>query len=287
MIDHARGRPTLERITESVEKHYGVGGLLESILEALRALGKDLDQLTPSDLAPVDGFHIRGREATAELAQLAELSPGLRVVDVGCGLGGSTRYLASEHGCRTTGIDLTREYCEIAEALSERVGLGDVVDFRHGSALDMPFDDATFDIAWTEHAQMNIRDKTAFYTEIARVLKPGGRLIFHDIFQGSGGELFYPVPWAEEQSISFLVTPEALRQLLNQVGLKVLVWEDKTAISLDWFRRAVERVKTTTPSPLGLHLLMGENTKIKLENNIRNLEEGRIVALQAVLERIR
>lgn len=277
----------MEEIAASVETHYGVGGVFESILEALRALGKDLDQLTPPDLAPVDEFHIRGREATAELAELAELSPGLCVLDVGCGLGGSTRYLASERGCRTTGIDLTREYCEIAKALSQRVGLGDVVDFRHDSALDMPFDDATFDVVWTEHAQMNIHDKAAFYTEIARVLKPGGRLIFHDIFQGSGGEVFFPVPWAEEQSISSLVTPEALRQLLKQVGLRELVWEDKTALSLDWFRRAVDRMKTMAPSPLGLHLLMGANSRAKFENNIRNLEEGRIVVLQAVLERLR
>lgn len=277
----------MEESAASIEKHYGVGGVLESILAALRALGKDLDQLTPSDLASVDLFHIRGREATAELAQLAKLSPNLRVVDVGCGLGGSTRYLASVCGCRTTGIDLIREYCDVATALSARMGLEEVVDFRHGSALNMPFDDATFDIAWTEHAQMNIRDKTAFYTEIARVLRPGGRLVFHDIFQGGGGELLYPVPWAEESSISFLVTPEVLRQILAQVGLRELVWEDKTAISLDWFRRTVERMQTTTPSPLGVHLLTGENSRTKFGNIIRNLEEGRIVVLQAVLERIR
>jgi ubiquinone/menaquinone biosynthesis C-methylase UbiE len=276
----------VEKIAASVEKHYGVGGVFESILEALHALGKDLNQLTPPDLAPVDAFHIRGREATAELAQVAELSPNLRVVDVGCGLGGATRYLASEHGCRTTGIDLTREYCEIAAALSARVGLSEVVDFRHCSALHMPFDDATFDIAWTEHTQMNIRDKTAFYTEIARVLRPGGRLVFHDIFQGEGGEVFYPVPWAEDSSISFLVTPAVLRQILAQVGLREIVWEDKTIISLDWFRRAIKRMQTTKPSPLGLHLLTGENSKTKFGNIIRNLEAGRIVVLQAVLERI-
>lgn len=276
----------MKETAASVETHYGVGGVLASIFDALRASGKDLDQLTPTDLAPVDEFHIRGREATAELAQLAELSPNLRVVDVGCGLGGSARYLASEYGCRTTGIDLTREYCEIAAALATRVGLGEVVDYHHGSALEMPFDDATFDIAWTEHAQMNIGDKTALYTEIARVLKPGGRLVFHDIFQGAGGELHYPVPWAEDPSISFLATPEMLRNILAQAGLRELVWEDKSAISLDWFRRSAERMQTTTPSPLGLHLLTGQNSRIKFGNMVRNLEEGRVVVLQAVLERI-
>ena len=268
---------------ESVEKHYETCGLLESILEALRSSGKDLERLNPADLAPVDEFHIRGREATVELAELAGLSPGLRVVDVGCGLGGSARYLASEYGCHVTGIDLTREYCEVAEALSERVGLSDVVDFHHGSALDMPFGDGMFDAAWTEHTQMNINDKTALYTEIVRVLKPGGRLIFHDIFMGDGGEPFYPVPWAEEGSISFLIAPDDL--LLKEIGFREIAWEDKSAISLDWMRRASQRMTSVGPPPFGLHLVMGENIETKLENLVRNLEEGRIAVLQDVLER--
>jgi ubiquinone/menaquinone biosynthesis C-methylase UbiE len=274
----------MERRTESVEQHYGVSGILESIFEALRSMGKDIEQLVPSDLAPVDAFHIRGREATAELAQLAALTPGLRILDVGSGLGGSTRYLASEYDCRPTGLDLTREYCDIAEALSQKVGLDSVVDYQHGSALEMPFEDATFDIVWTEHAQMNIADKSSLYQEISRVLTPGGRLVFHDIFQGPSGDSHYPVPWAEDPSISFLMTPDMVRQTLEQIGFRILVWEDKTTTSLEWFYATVERMKTAGPVPLGLHLLMGANSRIKLENQIRNLEEERIVVFQAVLE---
>jgi SAM-dependent methyltransferase len=222
-----------------------------------------------------------------DLARLTALSPGLRVLDVGCGLGGSTRYLASRYSCRMTGIDLTREYCEVAAALSERVGLAHLTDFHHGSVLEMPFDDAMFEIVWTEHAQMNIQDQAALYREMARVLTPGGRLVFHDILQGNGGEPHYPVPWAEEPGISFLITPETLRHLLERVGFRTLVWEDKTATSLDWFRRAVEQMKTMGPAPLGLHPLMGMTARTKFENNIRNLEEGRIVVSQAGLEWVR
>jgi SAM-dependent methyltransferase len=71
----------------------------------------------------------------------------------------------------------------------------------------MPFDDGTFDAVWTEHVQMNIADKHAFYREIGRVTRSKGMLLFHDIFAGKGGPLHYPVPWAEESSISFLVAP--------------------------------------------------------------------------------
>lgn len=276
----------MTNIKLSVEQHYGIDGILQAILEALEAMGKDIERLAPPDLAPVDEFHIRGREATVELASRAKLLPGSRVLDVGCGLGGSVRYLATEHNCRATGIDLTAEYIEIATALAGRVGLSDVVEFRQASALALPFDADSFDVVWTEHAQMNISDKAGFYGEIARVLKPGGRLIFHDIFAGDGGEPHYPVPWAEERTISFLEKPTSLRAILDKAGLKTLDWEDKSQHSLEWFETVVERVKESGLPPLGLHLLMRETAQTKFENVIRNLRENRIVVVQTVAEKV-
>lgn len=275
----------MENVRADVEKHYGRGEILNSILHALREAGKDVAHLTPPDLAPVDEFHIRGREATIELAKRVSLQPGLHVLDVGCGLGGSARYLASEHGCYATGIDLTKEYVEVANALADLVGLKDRVEFQHSSALDMPFDNNAFDVVWTEHVQMNIADKRAFYAEIARVLKPGGRLLFHDIFQGDAGAPHYPVPWAETSEISFLATPETVRELLNTLGFKLPAWENKSQHSLEWFTATLERIKQSGPPPLGIHLLMGATVKAKFENVLRNLQEGRIVVFQAVAER--
>ncbi len=179
---------------QSVEQHYGRGRILDSILGALRGAGKDLSRLRPDDLAPVDEFHVRGREATVELARRASLAPGARVLDVGSGLGGSARYLAAEHQCLVEGVDLTREYVDVANALARMVGLSDRVAFRQASALDMPFDDESFDVVWTEHVQMNIAEKRSFYCEIARVLRPEGLLLFHDIFEGDGAPLHYPAP---------------------------------------------------------------------------------------------
>jgi cyclopropane fatty-acyl-phospholipid synthase-like methyltransferase len=248
-------------------------------------MGKDPQKLAPVDLAPVDEFHIRGREATIELANRAGLEAGQRVLDVGCGLGGSARYLAAEYGCRVVGIDLTREYIDVANDLAVRVGLGGKVGFRQASALELPFGDAEFDVVWTEHVQMNIADKHRFYGEIARVLAPGGRLMFHDIFRGHG-ELHYPVPWADMSSISFLATQDEVREILQGVGFRVLDWEDTSARSLAWFGAAVERIKASGPPPLGLHLLMGDTALAKLENMGRNLREGRIVVAQAVAEKL-
>jgi MPBQ/MSBQ methyltransferase len=271
--------------TNFVESHYARGEILHSIVRALRKIGTDFSRLSPMDLAAVDEFHIRGRESTIELANRARLKPGLRVLDVGSGLGGSVRYLASERKCRATGIDLTKEYVDVANALAVMVRLNDMVEFRQSSALEMPFNDGSFDVVWTEHVQMNIPDKRASYAEIARVLAPAGRLVFHDIFQGRDGELYYPVPWADDSSISFLAAPEAVREILEDAGFRILDWEDKSRQSLDWFVAVVEKLKASGPPPLGIHLLMGSTAKVKLENLIRNLEEERCVVIQAVAEK--
>lgn len=272
----------METARPAVESHYAQGGLLEDILRALREMGKDPDHLEPADLAPVDEFHIRGREATIELARRASIQPGERVLDVGCGLGGSVRYLAAEHGCRAVGIDLTRDYVEVAQALADRVGLANSVEFRQASATDLPFPDGSFDVVWTEHVQMNIADKRSFYSGIARVLRPGGRLAFHDVFQGPGGEVHFPVPWALDASINFLGDPEAVRKILEDLGFSILDWEDKSRHSLEWFAAVQEKLQRSGPLPLGLHLLMGSTSKFKIKNVVRNLREARLLVFQAV-----
>jgi MPBQ/MSBQ methyltransferase len=272
-------------VQTTVEQHYGRGRILDSIIAALRQTGKDLDRLKPEDLAPVDEFHVRGREATVELARRAALGPGTRVLDVGCGLGGSARYLAAEHECQVTGIDLTQEYVDVANALAGMVGLSDKVACRQASALDMPFDDGIFDVVWTEHVQMNIADKNAFYREIHRVTRPGGMLLFHDIFEGKGGPLHYPVPWAEESSISFLAQPEQVRKTLEVLGYAIHDWADKSEDSLQWLVTTIEKLRVSGQPQLGTHLLMGATAREKLENALRNLREGRFVVYQARAEK--
>lgn len=265
-----------------VERHYGHAGLLDRILDALRAAGKDPARLAAGDLAPVDEFHIRGREATVELAQRAQPQPGERVLDIGCGLGGSARHLAAEHRCRVSAIDLTPAYVDLARELARRVGLAGDVDYRVADALALPFDDATFDLVWTEHVQMNVEDKHRFYAEIARVLRPRGRLALHDFLRGPAGEPHYPVPWAAVASTSFVVSPQGLQQAVEAAGLRVVDWDDRTRISTDWL---AERMTQPVPPPLGVHLLMGADAKVKFANVLTGLREGRLLVVQAVAEK--
>ena len=270
---------------DPIARHYGIAGVLDAILAGLRAEGKDSERLQPDDLALVDEFHIRGREATVELAGLAEVRPGLRLLDVGSGLGGSSRYLAAQHGCQVTGLDLTPEYCEIAADLSRRTGLSELTEFRCASALDMPFEDGSFDLAWTQHVQMNIEDKPRLYAEIYRVLRPGGRFVFHDILAGPGGQPYFPVHWAEEPSMSFLIAPEDLRVLLAQTGFQQAEWRDMTKTSRAWFLGMLEKRGEGPPPNLGLHLLIGATAPQKIDSVVRNLREDRITVFQGAFEK--
>jgi ubiquinone/menaquinone biosynthesis C-methylase UbiE len=259
-----------------VEKHYGSGGLMEKIVAGLNLAGKDVKSLTIDDLAPIDEFHTRGRKSTHEVAELANLKASDLVLDVGCGLGGTARYLAERYKCIVTGIDLTEEYISVGRKLTELVGLSDRVELLHGSALEIPLEDESFDIVWTEHVQMNIADKKRFYSEIERLLKPGGRLLFHDIFRGPGDPPFYPVPWAEDESTSALVTGTEARSIIEQVGLDIDQWLVKVQESIDFFNKMSAQIKANGSPPMGIHLLMGDNAKDKLQNYARNLSEDRV-----------
>jgi SAM-dependent methyltransferase len=183
-----------------------------------------------------------------------------------------------------SGVDLSEDYCRAARDLSARVGLGGRVDFHCGSVLEMPFEDGHFDVAWTEHTQMNVADKAAFYAELHRVLRPAGLLAFHDVFAGPVGAPYFPVPWAPDASINHLISIEELRDTLASTGFSQVVWEDKTAVSAGFFGKALQRMEKGGAGRPGLGLLMGD-PETKFWNMFRNLKEGRICVVQAVMKR--
>lgn len=269
-------------LENQVARHYTRGDLGAVILDALERAGKDIDNLSLEDLAPIDEFHIRGREATMELGRGLGLQSAMRVLDVGSGIGGPARHLAAAHGCRITGIDLTEEFCRTAAMLAERVGLGGRVDYRQANALAMPFADAAFDAAYTQHVAMNIGDKAALYGEIARVLKAGGRFAIYDILQGAGGEVIFPVPWAREPATSFLAAPEELRGLLEKAGFEVIDWRDTTTEGRAWFEARQRHIAEQGPPKLGLHILLGPIFAEMTQNQVRNLAEDRIALVEAI-----
>jgi MPBQ/MSBQ methyltransferase len=270
-------------LERDVARHYGVDDLRTSLLQALAGAGLDIEHLDPKDLAPVDEFHIGGRPATEYAVARMGLGKGQHVLDVGCGIGGATRYLASALGCRVTGIDLTPQYIEVARDFAQRTGLADRITYEVASALAMPFADATFDAAITMHVAMNIRDRSGLYREVARVLKRGAPFCVYDVMKGSEPGLIFPVPWAETQDTSRLTTPDEMQTLLSAAGFVVEHREDRRDFGIDFFR---ERLAAGAAQPaVGPQMLMGANARLKLENMLTNLEQKHITPVLMIARR--
>jgi SAM-dependent methyltransferase len=272
-------------VNAAVAAHYGDEGLTERILDALQRAGVNLDALTPDDLKPLDQFHIGGQPATRAQAELAGITAGMRVLDVGGGIGGPARTLASDHDCHVTVLDLSAEFCRTGALLTERTGFGDRVVFRQGDAQAMPFPDGAFDLVWTQHSSMNMPDKGRLYAEIARVLRPGGRLSLHEVIAGTETPVRFPVPWARDPAQSFLLAADELRALLADRGFREIAWHDETASSAAWFRATQERAAGSAPPVLGIHVLFGDSFAEMGRNLLRNMDEGRIRVVRAVLDR--
>lgn len=272
--------------SREIAQHYEQASLIERLKIALAADGLDQKQITSDDLAPLDQFHSRGLAATIELARALEIDGSTRVLDIGSGLGGPSRYLAATYGCKVHGIDLSQSFVDAATFLAERSGLSDRVTYRHGDALSLPFGDATFDVAWTQHVAMNIGDRATLYGETFRVLRPGGRFAIFDVVAASDAPLLYPVPWACGPETSFLVTADQMRVLLLEQGFRVASWIDCTPAGVAWFaERARARAQSAALPKLGIHVVMGAEFSVMAGNLARNLREGRASLIEAVLER--
>ncbi|HSG15767.1 MAG TPA: methyltransferase domain-containing protein [Anaerolineae bacterium] len=128
-----------------------------------------------------DSFHPGGPILTERLGSLMELGPNSRVLDVAAGTGGSALFLAERFGCEVVGIDYSRESVALANAAAAEAGLAGRVRFELGDAEQLPFDNGSFDAVICECAFCTFPDKTKAAAEIARVLRPSGRLGLSDL----------------------------------------------------------------------------------------------------------
>jgi SAM-dependent methyltransferase len=254
-----------------VQRYYGDRPLIQRIDDALRAVGIDPERPSHRDLWPFDQLHSRGIAATREHAQRAGIRPGVYVLDLGCGLGGASRYLAAECSCRVAAVDLTPNFVEAARILTARCGLAERIEFRQANALAIPFPDGTFDHVWSYAVTMNIADKAGLGREVARVLKPGGRFSCNEIALGAGGTPVFPLAWASDEATSFLVSPAEMRAALEAGGLSVIEQVDITAT----------RVGDTGRQPV----IERDDFALRLHNLQSCLADGRLIAQFILAER--
>jgi SAM-dependent methyltransferase len=265
---------------QTIADHWGRGDVYGLIIAALEKTSKRLDQLTVEDLAPVDHFHARGFPATVELADRLPIRAGQHILDIGCGLGGPARYIAQRFGCRVSGIDITEPFVTAANKLTACLRMQDQVEIELGDGHHLPYADASFDGAYAQHVTMNVVDRPRFFAEAFRVLKPGAFFALTEHGLGPTRTPHHPVPWSEDGSGAWLITPAETRRLLEQTGFEAIDIEDTGAKYVAGYKAAIARAERGELPPLGTHILMGDTALPKTRNAARNIEEGRTHPIQ-------
>jgi SAM-dependent methyltransferase len=274
--------------TDNVQDVYSQDGdMLSHLLAYLKSIDIDLDNLSWNELHVCDQMHSRGIEATREHAELAGITSDMHVLEIGCGIGGASRYLAHEIGCHVTAIDLTQDCVDTASDLTARCGLTELVEFRQADATDLPFEDALFDHVWSHAMTMNIQDKTKLGSEIARVLKPGGQYSCCEVALSGPGDPHYPLPWASDASTSFLVLPDDMIAALEAGGLKFVRRVDINDAYLAYLDDIRDRAKRgEKPARIDPQSLKeGDDFLLRLQKCGQSAREGRIVEHMLILEK--
>mgnify|MGYP000498262668 CR=1 FL=1 len=271
----------------AIVDHYSQSTLMNKIEEALHKLNLSKENIAIGDLSAVDEFHIGGIAATEHLFSALNFNEGSHVLDVGCGIGGTARFVANKYNNQVTGVDLTEEFVQVGNTLSKWVNMEQSVKLHQASALSLPFDDDHFDGSFMVHVGMNIEDKNALFKEVHRVLRPGATYGIYDIMRSNNGDLAYPVPWATVSDTSKLCTVDQYEQALEQAGFKIIAQNNRHEFALAFFEQV--RAKTAAnggPPPLGIHTIIGENAAVKIKNMMDNVSAGLIAPIEIVAAKV-
>lgn len=269
-----------------VTGHYTHGGLFDAICAGTSALGKSIDEVCTDDLAPVDEFHIGGRVATREFLDQLDIKEDFHLLDVGCGIGGGSRFASETYGCQVTGVDLTPEYIATGNRLSQSVRLDKKVCLRESNATALSDEASTYDGAYMLHVGMNIESKASLASEIFRVLRPGARFGIYDVMRTGDGELIFPVPWAQDEAGSSVESLETYTAALEQAGFRVVATRNRRDFALNFFKQLKANAASANgPPPLGLHILMGATAPVKVKNMVENISRGVISPVELIAEK--
>jgi SAM-dependent methyltransferase len=221
------------------------------------------------------------------MAELAGISEGERVLDLGAGIGGPARTLAAHRGARVMALDPTRRFCDLNEELCRRTKLADKIEVVCGDARRMPIDDAQFEVVWTQAVWPNIDDKPAMLSEMRRVLKDGGRVALYEVVSGpASGELHYPLPWANGPAENFLISSDELRALAMSAGLQMWEWLEPPDLIARIGQTAASEHPGMTRGVEGITLaLVMPDFDARMSALARNIQEQRLTMIMAVLSK--
>jgi len=250
------------------------------ILDALEKTGISKTDIARKHTSAYDEFHVRGRAVSEELFSKIELTKDSQVLDLGCGLGGTCRFIAEKHNCLVHGIDYSEQHICTAKSLSKLIGLDDKTRFTQGNATELPYPSEQFDLILTQHVQMCIEDKEKLYSEVKRVLKKGGRFVYYDVLSKNRNPLNYPLPWVDDEANNFLISSDQLKDLMHSLGFIQISSEDQSQKGIDFLNSFLAKALEKPVILKGQKILMGEYAHEKITNLYQALKDG-IVSLES------
>lgn len=269
---------------DAVKTHYTCPELGKKIRQGLEKAGKNPEQISLRDLAPVDQLHTGGAPATLELVEHAGLDKGMTILDAGCGIGGTSRLLVQNFDLIVHGIDLSKDFIETASMLNQWCGFAKdgAINLKQGSLLALPYPDHFFDAVLCQHVLLNIKDKPKAFAEFSRVLPPRGKLILHEIVDGPGPEPLYPVPWAGNAAASMLCSRQDLGEYAKKAGFELVFSEDKTKNAALWWEKVNAIKKARGTGPLNPSLVFGKNAGRFGVNMEKNFKEQAVLCVENI-----
>lgn len=263
--------------------HYADEHLATRLREAIIAEGLEPEKLTLDAIAAIDQLHVGGRRSSRQLAEQAGFLPGQKVLDLGCGTGGSSRLLVDEHGLQVVGVDITQPFVDVAKWLTKATGLTARTKFICADAQCLPLETASFDAIWSQHTLMNLPDLTKGLAEVNRVLKPSGSLLLHEVLQGDNLEpLAFPVPWADTANTSHLITPAELEKQLTAAGFVKVKQHEVTEQALSWRQKHTDKEARGQTGILTPQLIFGPRFLQMGKNLMANLSASKVRLIEAV-----
>lgn len=181
--------------------------------------------LYQSETEPIRDASRRTVEQMA--AKLPKLDGETRIIDVGGGYGGAMRHLAHSHKCSSVVLNISEKENERDRQMNKEQGVDALIDVVAGDFKDLPFDDASFDAAWSQDAILHADDRAKVVQEVARVLKPGGHFVFTDPMQTDDAPTDQLQPIYDRIHLDSLASPSFYKQAAADAGLELVEFDER------------------------------------------------------------
>ncbi len=225
-----------------------------------------------------EDIYTASRRTIDTMASLAKkIDKNTKVIDLGGGFSGSARHLAKKYGCQVTVLNLSETENNRARQMNKEQGLDDLIDVIDGSFDTIPFDDETFDIVWSEDAILHSDNRTKVINEAARVLKPGGELIFTDPMQSDNCDESVLGPIYERINLSSLGSPAFYKEAAKNAGLTEVEFIDlQEQLPLHYYRVLQETENNMDKIEGYVSEAYIENMKKGLNHWVKGGQEGNL-----------